>query len=79
MIETRIFKVQRPMATSDDEGYNQLLIYDEDRDIDQIWNASKEEMEQLFPNDELKTYWEGEVDTKKRQFWLTKPVEEQPW
>jgi hypothetical protein len=50
-----IVKVQRPMYTTG--SYELLYVYDEHRQHRTQFAANNPQMKRLFPNDELKTYW----------------------
>ena len=50
-----IVKVQRPIFTND--SYKTLYVYDKFRQHQQMMPSTTPEMMKLFPNDELKTFW----------------------
>lgn len=54
--EKIICKFQRPLFDSKGE-MNNVLAYNETRDFEMIVPLDDEAMEEIFPDDELKTYW----------------------
>ena len=75
--EKIICKFQRPLFDSRGE-MNNVLAYNETRDFEMIVPLDDEAMEEIFPNDELKTYWVCEPD-KKGYLHPIKQLEEQDW
>lgn len=71
-----ILKLLRRLPITD--NYNEVLVYNEDREITQFVNYDKEMVEQVF-GDELKVYWIGEIDEKRQGIRLVEQVEEQAW
>ena len=71
-----ILKLLRKLPITD--NYNEVLVYNEDREITQFVNYDKEMVEQVF-GDELKVYWIGEVDVENHSIKLIKKVAKQDW
>ena len=75
--EKIICKFQRPLFDSKGE-MNNVLVYNEDRDFEMIVPLDDEAMEEIFPDDEFKTYWVCEPD-KGGYLHPIKQVGEQDW
>ena len=54
--EPIICKFQRPLFTSDGD-LSKVLVYNEDRSFMMQQEMDEEDMKEIFPDDELKTYW----------------------
>lgn len=72
-----ICKFQRPLFSSAD-NYDEVLVYNEDRDFTMIVPMDEEAMEEIFPDEEEKTYWLC-VPDKNNYLHPIKRVEEQEW
>lgn len=71
-----ILKLQRPLITNG--SYNEILVYDESGDINELWDFDKKTIKQVFGK-EYKVYWLGEIDEKRQGIRLVEQVEEQAW
>lgn len=71
-----ILKLQRPLITNG--SYNEILVYDEGGDINELWDFDKKTIKQVFGK-EYKVYWLGEIDKKRQGIRLVEQVEEQAW
>lgn len=72
-----ICKFQRPLFDSKGE-MNNVLAYNEDRSFEMIVPLDDEAMEEIFPNEEFKTYWLCEPD-EEGYLHPIKQLEEQDW
>ena len=72
-----IVKVQRPLFHSGGD-MNELLIYNKDRSIETLMSVDEGIMRELFPNDELKTYWLAEGEDGGMLNFLER-VEDKEW
>ena len=79
--ELFICKFQRPIFDSAPEDEDTLvLVYDESREMMGQFPISKEEMEVIFPDGALKTYWLCDKDEgDKGMVYPIEQVEEQDW
>lgn len=77
--ERLICKFQRPLLSTD--GDNCILVYDEQCDVMEYLPVSEEDMEFLFPDEALKTYWlcEKEDEGDRGVIYPIEQVEEQGW
>ena len=71
-----ILKLQRPLITNG--SYNEILVYNESGDINELWDFDKKTIKQVFGK-EYKVYWLGEIDEKRQGIRLVEQVEEQAW
>lgn len=71
-----ILKLQRPLITNG--SYNEILVYDESGEINELWDFDKKTIKQVFGK-EYKVYWVGEIDEKRQGIRLVEQVEEQAW
>lgn len=72
-----IVKFQRPLVTNG--SYQEILLYNEDRSLDMMMELRNDEIEALFPNDEIRTYWLCRINQKTKMLEPIKQVEEQRW
>lgn len=72
-----IFKLQRPVYDSDGD-YDQVMLYNEDRSVDQIIQMSRDEIEELF-GDEYKVYVKGVIKNDGIMRVMNVLDEEQDW
>lgn len=68
-----ILKLQRPLITNG--SYNEILVYDESGDINELWDFDKKTIKQVFGK-EYRVYWLGEIDEKRQGIRLVEQVEE---
>ena len=73
----QIFKIQRPIVTSDPEP--KCLVYNQDRSIYGQIPLTAEVVKELFPNGELKQYVRGSFDPQTGDVTLDELVGEQDW
>lgn len=71
-----ICKFQRPLFDSRGE-VNQVLIYNESRNFTLQVEMDEGDMKEIFPNDELKTYWACVLDEDNLH--PIEQLEEQDW
>lgn len=71
-----ILKFQRPIFSTGEE--NEILVYNKDRSIDTMFMMNEDDIAQVFPNDEFKTYWECEIKNKVN-IEMLEQVSEQDW
>lgn len=71
-----ICKFQRPLSVIN-SSMNLILVYNEDRSIEQQFEMTGDEIESIFPNKEFKTYWRCRIKNKMLE--PLEQVEEQVW
>ena len=62
---TFICKFQRPISVSHEDMLNDILVYNEERTLEQTITVDSKTMAELFPNDEYKIYWLCVLDKDK--------------
>lgn len=72
-----ICKFQRPLFST--AGSNYILVYNEDRSLSVQMEMRDNEIEALFPDKELKTYWLCRINQKTKMLEPIEQVEEQEW
>lgn len=72
-----IFKVQRPLFSTDGEYY---LVYNKDKSIvsQNLQVGKNPDFDKLFKGDEYKIYVKGYID-KKENLVINRRVEDQDW
>lgn len=75
----QICKFQRPIVTNSNSGDTEVLVYNEDRSLMGQIPVDKKTFNELFPDNEFKTYWLCELNKESKMLEPLEQVEEQEW
>lgn len=75
----QICKFQRPIATNFSSDDTEVLVYNEDRSLMGQMPVDKKTLNELFPNEEFKTYWLCELNKETKMLEPLEQAEEQEW
>lgn len=75
----QICKFQRPIVTNYNSDDTEVLVYNEDRSLMGQIPVDKKTLNELFPDDEFKTYWLCELNKETKLLEPLEQVEEQEW